>query len=525
MRAFLLRHRHLAVALGLGAVLRLITMLGYRPAMWFNDSYEYVSVALHPRPHPIRPDGYGFWLLLLKPFHSFSLVVFTQHVMGLATAVLIYALLIRKFDLPRWGATLTVTPVIFDAYQIQLEHLIMSDTMFTLLVVGVITLILWHRRMSARMGVVVGLLLALTALTRSIGLPILALVVAYLLVKRVGWRPIVAVVTACAIPVLAYMAWFKSAHGRFAMTNSDGLILYMRTMAFADCNKIKPKEVQLIVLCTTQRKDYSQWYLWDPSGPPHRYGTPKFDGDVNEWASKFAKEAILAQPLDYLAVVARDFFRAFRWDRPVFPDANTYNQYEFRNEEKPLPTWPLYKGRADTDAMAYEQGPAATRIIAPWANVMQAYQRVVRLPGLVLGVILLIGLYGVAVRWRNLGGPVALPWLGRGRPDPRPGGDRRVRLPLPAARGAARLPRGRDQPAPRGAAARVRPGPARRAAAAGRAVPGRPPGACPPRRGAGSSRAPRPPRRCPPRSPRTSPRTPPASPAPRTATTARPDRP
>jgi len=411
LRTFLLRHRHLAVALGLGAVLRVITMLGYRPAMWFNDSYEYVSVALHPRPHPIRPDGYGFWLLLLKPFHSFSLVVFTQHVMGLATAVLIYALLIRKFDLPRWGATLTVTPVIFDAYQIQLEHLIMSDTMFTLLVVGVITLILWHRRMSARMGVVVGLLLALTALTRSIGLPILALVVAYLLVKRVGWRPIVAVVTACAIPVLAYMAWFKSAHGRFAMTNSDGLILYMRTMAFADCNKIKPKEVQLIVLCTTQRKDYSQWYLWDPSGPPHRYGTPKFDGDVNEWASKFAKEAILAQPLDYLAVVARDFFRAFRWDRPVFPDANTYNQYEFRNEEKPLPTWPLYKGRADTDAMAYEQGPAATRIVAPWANVMQAYQRVVRLPGLVLGIILLIGLYGVAVRWRKLGGPVALPWL------------------------------------------------------------------------------------------------------------------
>src|SRR5690606_336725 len=80
LRTFLLRHRHLAVALGLGAVLRLITMLGYRPAMWFNDSYEYVSVALHPRPHPIRPDGYGFWLLLLKPFHSFSLVVFTQHV-------------------------------------------------------------------------------------------------------------------------------------------------------------------------------------------------------------------------------------------------------------------------------------------------------------------------------------------------------------------------------------------------------------------------------------------------------------
>src|SRR5690606_4619010 len=193
--SFLRRHRVFAAAFAGGAVLRIITMLGYGPAMWFNDSYEYVSVALHPRPHPIRPDGYGFWLLLLKPFHSFTLVTFTQHLMGLATAVLIYALLLRKFRLPKWGATLAAAPVLFDAYQIQLEQLIMSDTQFTLLVVAVITLVLWHRRMSWRMGVLVGLLLALTWLTRSIGLPVLALVLVYLLIKRTGWKTIVAVLT------------------------------------------------------------------------------------------------------------------------------------------------------------------------------------------------------------------------------------------------------------------------------------------------------------------------------------------
>ena len=76
----------------------------------------------------------GCWLL--KPFHSFTLVTFTQHLMGLATAVLIYALLLRKFRLPKWGATLAAAPVLFDAYQIQLEQLIMSDTQFTLLVGG-----------------------------------------------------------------------------------------------------------------------------------------------------------------------------------------------------------------------------------------------------------------------------------------------------------------------------------------------------------------------------------------------------
>ncbi len=407
-----MRHRVFAIAFALGAVLRLITMLGYTPAMWFNDSYEYVSVALHPRPHPIRPDGYGFWLLMLRPLHSFSFVVFTQHLMGLATAVLIYALLIRKFDLPKWGATLAAAPVLFDAYEIQLEHLVMSDTMFTLLVVGVVTLILWHRRLSWRLGAIIGLLLALTALTRTIGLSILALVAVYLLVKRAGWRPVLAMVLACALPVCGYMAWFSSAYGKFALTNSDGLILYMRTMAFADCDKLKPKEVEFIILCTTKRSDYSQWYLWDPSGPPHRWGgATKFNEDVNMWAGEFAKMAILAQPLDYLEVVARDFFRSFRWDRPVFPDANTYNQYEFRNEEKPLPNWALYKGHADTDAVAYEHGRAATHIVSPWADIMQGYQRVVHLPGLLLGIILLAGLYGVVVRWRRFGGPVLLPWL------------------------------------------------------------------------------------------------------------------
>ncbi|MEU8245229.1 phospholipid carrier-dependent glycosyltransferase [Nonomuraea sp. NPDC048916] len=432
---FLRRHRVFAAAFALGAVLRLVTMLGYGPAMWFNDSYEYVSVALHPRPHPIRPDGYGFWLLALKPFHSFTLVVFTQHLMGLATAVLIYALLRRKFGLPKWGATLAAAPVLFDAYQIQLEQLVMSDSMFTLLVVAAITLVLWHRRMSWKVGVVVGLLLALTWLTRSIGAPILALVVVYLLVKRVGWKPIVAVVVTCALPILTYMGWFASSMGKFAMTNSDGLILYMRTAIFADCNRMnidKYQEIELLLLCINdpvdQRKEYAQWYLWGQGGGGtgtgevlHRWGAgKKFTEITNEAASAFATRAILSQPGDYLRVVARDFFRAFHWDRPRFPDEQTYNMYEFRpyydldanGRPKRLPQWPSFQGRTDTDAYSYEQGPPETRIVSPWADIMSGYQQVFYLRGIVLGGIMLVGLYGVAVRWRTFGGPVVLPWLG-----------------------------------------------------------------------------------------------------------------
>jgi hypothetical protein len=435
--SFLRRHRVFAAAFGVGAVLRFITMLGYGPAMWFNDSYEYVSVALHPRPHPIRPDGYSFWLMLLKPFHSFALVVFTQHLMGLATACLIYALLRIKFRLPKWGATLAAAPVLFDAYQIQLEQLVMSDTMFMLLVVGVITLVLWKRRLSWKAGAVVGLLLAMTWLTRSIGLPVLALVVLYLLVKRTGWRPITAVVTACAIPVMVYMGWFASVYGKFAMTNSDGLILYMRTAIFADCSKMhidKYKEVQLLLLCindpVNQRKEYAQWYLWGQGSHDgtatgevlHRWGVQKKWSEItNDAASAFATRAIMSQPGDYLKVVARDFLRSFHWSRPRFPDENTYNMYEFKpyvqyddnGQPKRLPKWSSFAGgRTDTDAFSYEQGPPETDIVHPWADIMAGYQKVFYLRGIMLGGILLIGMYGVVVRWRTFGGPVVLPWLG-----------------------------------------------------------------------------------------------------------------
>ncbi|WP_236003833.1 hypothetical protein [Nonomuraea antri] len=435
-RAFLSRHRVFAAAFAAGAVLRLFAMLGYGPAMWFNDSYEYVSVALHPRPHPIRPDGYGFWLLLLKPFHSFTLVVLTQHLMGLATAALIYALLRKKFALPKWGATLAAAPVLFDAYQIQLEQLVMSDTMFTLLVVGVITLVLWKQEMSWKVGAVVGFLLALTWLTRSIGLPILMLVVVYLVIKRTGWRPIVAMVVTCAIPVSAYMGWFSTNFGKFAMTNSDGLILYMRTAIFADCAKMKIdpyKDVELALLCIKEpvheRKAFAQWYLWGQGGGGegtgevlHRWGTgKKFDEITNEAASAFAMRAITSQPGDYLGVVVRDFFRAFHWGRPRFPDEPTFLMYEFKpyydvddaGQNKRLPKWPAFGGgRTDTDAFAYEQGPPETRIVEPWASIMSVYQDIFFLRGILLGVIMLIGLYGVVRRWREFGGPALLPWLG-----------------------------------------------------------------------------------------------------------------
>ena len=82
----------------LGLVLRVVTMAGFPPAIWFGgDSASYLSTALRLAPGTSRLSGYGIMLRVLEPFHSFAVVTAVQHVMGLAMAAMSYALL-RRYD-------------------------------------------------------------------------------------------------------------------------------------------------------------------------------------------------------------------------------------------------------------------------------------------------------------------------------------------------------------------------------------------------------------------------------------------
>jgi hypothetical protein len=58
-------------------------------------------------------------------------------------------------------------------------------------------------------------------------------------------------------------------------------------------------------------------------------------------------------------------------------------------------------------------GPGAgdTQVVAPWARLIQIYQRYIYLRGTLLGIIVLIGVAGVLARWRRWGGIGLLPWL------------------------------------------------------------------------------------------------------------------
>ena len=297
------RHRVFAIALAVAAAARLVTELGYRWALWFNDSFDYVAIALRLRPDPMRPIGYPVLLWLLRPSHSLLLVTSLQHLLGLATALLGYLLLRGRFGLPGWGATLAMTPVLFDAFQIQLEQLLLADTLFTFLAVAAVTLLCRlpasdGGRMSVWQAATAGLLLALASLARPVGIPLIVIAVGYLIICRVGWRAVIAATAAAAAPLAGGVLWYHAIYGQFALDATNGIYLWGRTAAFADCAIIKPPPAQawLCPPLPPAQRAASAAQVWQPTSPFHWQHGQVFSARENDLAMRFALRAIAAQP-------------------------------------------------------------------------------------------------------------------------------------------------------------------------------------------------------------------------------------
>jgi hypothetical protein len=415
------RHWLFGLVLVAALVVRILTALAFRPIMWFGgDSASYLATGLRLIPDPSRVGGYGFMLWVLKPLHSFALVAAVQHLMGLAMGVLIY-LLARRFGLPAWAATLATIPVLFDAYELQLEADAVPDIPFGFLVLLALYLLLRApgERRPARITAA-AFLLGVSALLWPVGLVLLAVLLvvllAALLIRRAGLVTVLAALLAGALPVAAYSAWFSTHEHQFSLTRSDGVYLWSRTMSFANCAVIKPPPGDL-VLCPPPGREgaarmASSLYIWDGNSPLLRLPGGRFSARTNRLALHFALRAIAAQPGDYAAAVGHDFALSFFWNRPVHPDAGIVDRYQFADAATawvPAGMRTPGGGTVAGDQAAYNGGrPAPTRAVQPYASWMVSYQRYVYLPGTLLGVILLAGLAGMIAR-RRVGG-AGMPW-------------------------------------------------------------------------------------------------------------------
>ncbi|MFI7698158.1 hypothetical protein [Nonomuraea sp. NPDC049480] len=391
------RHKWFLMVLALGTALRALAVLGYRPALWFPDSYTYIVTVFKPKPDLVRPAGYSMFVKLLEPFHSFAAVTVAQHLLGLATGVLIYRVA-RKA--PRWAATLATVPVLLDAYQIELEHLLVSDTLFMFLIVSAVALCTTSRTSTVA---AIGLLLAAATLTRTVGQPLIVLLAAWFLVRRRIGRAGV-LLAAALVPIVAYGAWFYVTYQRVGLIGANGAFLYARTMSFADCAKMDPPP-DLKVLCDPrppEQRPPSQEYIWAKDAPLVLLPGITFTKETDDLAARFATLAITKQPLDYAASVLTELGRTFRWDRPVYPDQEIYGYYQFPvTPPGPPGRYPAQVG-ADY-AKLYEQGAIGTEIVEPYAGWLRAYQSMARLPGPLLLGVLLVPPVAAVMRRRKAG--------------------------------------------------------------------------------------------------------------------------
>jgi hypothetical protein len=403
-------HRLFTIAACVSVIPRVIAALGFKPALLIQDSFSYMKQAVRLIPlSQLRPEGYPLLLKVLEPFHSLLLVTTLQHLMGIALAAIIYAVL-RSRGLPAWGATLAAAPTLFDSRQIWLESSILPDTLFTFVLMIAIAILVVARKPTIWQAVIVGVLVAWAAVIRGNGAPVIVVILAFLLIQRVGWKVVTACLAAFAIPVAAYALIFFSEYGQLNITNSSGLFLWSRTMSFANCSIIKPP-ADLRALCPAAQPDNPSspappWsvtallnertpadFLWDSGAWYEVDKDPGVNAHNNKLAMQFAERAIEAQPADYLKTVGEGVFLTFAaTDRP-----QDYLSDHFTVAPH-IPTLAFYMKYWEN---RYAHTEANTHVHQPWAFMMFLYQQPVWFPGWAFFAVLVGGLALLIARWRR----------------------------------------------------------------------------------------------------------------------------
>jgi hypothetical protein len=338
VRALLRRHLALALLLAAGAALRAMAVVAIYPGIWFSDSNDYVTEAVTGRLSAIRVGGYALFVAPFWRLGSAGALIVAQHLLGLGVVVALYALLVRR-GVARWLACLAVAPAALDAYLIDIEHMIMSETVFNAALVTGLALLLWRERLEVAAAAGAGLALGYAAVVRSVALPFVAVVAVYLLVRRVGWRPLAAFGVGWAVVAGGYAALYAVQHGHPGFSDYGGRFLYGQVAPFADCGRVHDVPAAERRLCPDPRHRLSRnSYVWGVRSPIHHLPVSA-DGRIGD----FAMRIIAAQPLAYAGVVAGNFVHYFEPGHHTGRDDYSETAWQFPRDPNHW-TYPRYRG-------------------------------------------------------------------------------------------------------------------------------------------------------------------------------------
>lgn len=346
---FIKRHWGLIVLLACGAVLRAAAMAAYGPALVYIDTPRYLG------HYAAGVDPLGYHYLLLKPLlmlHAgLAGVVAVQHLLGLALGAALYALVLR-YGGPRWLGAVVAAPVLFDAYQVQAEQMIMSDVLFEALLAAALLVVVWPRpqlspdtagprsRVWIRI-VVAALLLGASATVRQVGEIAAVPLAGYALfairpaaasrLRAAAARASAALVTLVvfAVPIVSYMTYSATVLGEgFRLSVMDNSYLYARLADAADCATIRLPAAER-PLCPGDPGPGIDNLANGTDSPIYAYNPPSGDsrGDL---VNAFDHAVLTQQPLQVAGDITGDAVKVFALTRDGDPGDPPLNRWQFQ---------------------------------------------------------------------------------------------------------------------------------------------------------------------------------------------------
>jgi hypothetical protein len=322
-----------------GLVLRILTQIAYRPALFYIDTIKYLYGAYKGTD----PPGYQFFLKAFLEVGNLDMVAGLQHLLGLGMAVAIYLVLLRR-GVPRWLAALATAPVLLDGYQLQMEQTVMPDVLFEALMVAGLVVLLWRNRPNLWLLGIAGLLLGSTAPMWEPGEILIIPAVIYAAFMAKGWQVraghAVLIGVAFLLPIVAVSYHNKLVLHHFSLAPGAGSTIYGRMAYAADCSTLKLPSYERS-LCVP----HAEALKWGPDNLDHASYSPLKSLVVppgmsaHSIATNFAKRVVEQQPFLVIKSVLSDAIKLFEVHRVTSAGDTAISRWQFQDS---YPQYPPY---------------------------------------------------------------------------------------------------------------------------------------------------------------------------------------